>query len=426
MPFSKPLILAAVLLSTSVSSGAGADELTAADLIESNACPRLSDVTCTPGTLNDGTGVSWAGTDEQLKKVETNRLNELAIPFFKNKLKTDAAFRAEMASKMSPPPASEKVLLDFTVAQGVTAMSRKQLGLINAAADLAKKIGIGTGLFKKKYVEDRLFGDFFGYVSGQVVDQGLATQIASDFKTVRMELMAVIHDQIPAGNGRDRMINQVASVQFDGIDCSALGTFAMTSRWDNLLIPNAFYNPSSNRFTYCNGLGHYNSSLFQRYAVIAHELTHSVDPCAFERDGRKFPAPQIVSCLRDNESVGAKKQNKFDPPKLDPKIAALGEPLTDCGGGDQIGESFSDFMAAEVLSRMVLRMKPLTLEQKRTGFANAMRFPGECKESSEYDVHPQLRARIDRIFLANPAIQGEMQCTFAPKAPKPPRYCGKR
>lgn len=182
----------------------------------------------------------------------------------------------------------------------------------------------------------------------------------------------------------------------------------------------------------------------------------------------EYPMGNVLKCLRTTSSIGAKnfvaEDNKITQQQqqymaaaliaaqqalqaLSAKQAAGGEPVSRDGvkvkasspvalanykmagsvGGavtkmknpsfcdeDQIGESFSDWMAAEVLPEYISKNHSLTPEQYQLGYANARRLL--CKVEKDEDknrgraVHPQIDERINRIIMVNPKIRSQMGC----------------
>ena len=82
--------------------------------------------------------------------------------------------------------------------------------------------------------------------------------------------------------------------------------------------------------------------------------------------------------------------------------------------GDQIGESFADWLAAEILPRYVEKHLPSMSEsEKRIGYANTYKplcHPSESSEEVGFDPHPSTERRLNAIFLVNPKIRQQMGC----------------
>ncbi len=86
-------------------------------------------------------------------------------------------------------------------------------------------------------------------------------------------------------------------------------------------------------------------------------------------------------------------------------------------GDDQIGESFADWVSAEILPEYMSQYHPeLTAEKNELGYANVFR--GHCDNLTpsvdlslvKFDVHPPLKARVNKILLANPKVRKQMGC----------------
>ena len=262
----------------------------------------------------------------------------------------------------------------------------------------------------------------------------------------RLQVMPISDEQ------KKIMISKVSSISFDGTDCGNLN-YKRKQGEDivaSLLVPNAFYNPVQNNFRICAGFLLQSTSEFQIGEVIAHELSHSLDPCNIasgpsdlglkysnpqdiQKMENEYPIKNVLKCLRDKRSVGARN---FDlemqasiGPGAENRCANYGcssEPSKRNGGArsgappdsaanfcrnDQVGESFADWMAAEVLPTYMEDNYKLTTDQYRNGYANVFRTgcQGSFGQVSS-DIHPALELRINKILLANPKIQSQMGC----------------
>jgi hypothetical protein len=83
---------------------------------------------------------------------------------------------------------------------------------------------------------------------------------------------------------------------------------------------------------------------------------------------------------------------------------------------DQIGESFADWMAAEVLPNYMEQNYKLTTQQYQYGYGNARRLICRISENASQsranngDDHPLIEDRINRILLMNPKVRQQMGC----------------
>ncbi len=166
------------------------------------------------------------------------------------------------------------------------------------------------------------------------------------------------------------------------------------------------------------------------------------DPSDLQKMEQEYPVKNVIQCLRDPRSIGARNfslQNQGNclgctangmtgmlPPAIEPTAAGFGMGGSNFGAmppaeaaakanfceDDQIGESFSDWLAAEVLPTYMERNHKLTTDQYRNGYANAKRlFCGiEREGQAGRAVHPPVEGRINKIILANPKIRAQMGC----------------
>lgn len=144
-------------------------------------------------------------------------------------------------------------------------------------------------------------------------------------------------------------------------------------------------------------------------AVIAHELGHSFDSC---RWGAYFSGPwpfsKVGECLRTTKSVGARKRDDSQLDKMASKelVTALKLNPT-CNKtsyppqnlqADQLPESFADWFAAEVVSRL----KEINLSQVRVDLCDK-------KISRVESSYPSNAERLERIYHANTVIAEKMK-----------------
>lgn len=149
------------------------------------------------------------------------------------------------------------------------------------------------------------------------------------------------------------------------------------------------------------------------FAVFAHELGHSFDPCrwgAFFKN--KNPFQKIVSCLRNPQSVGAKKRDDskmealVNSGKLSKELSLALKLNPTCNKiqyppigvqADQIAESFADWFSAEVTSD--------------SDFLNNKTRSDLCSSKSlnSGSSYPTNQMRLERIYLAHPKIKKKLK-----------------
>lgn len=233
---------------------------------------------------------------------------------------------------------------------------------------------------------------------------------------------------------------KINEVKFEGINCQR---YADDSNHSHGSSPqNAFYNYTRNSVRYCGGLNLAGLSDYQLMYVMAHEIAHSIDPCrvadmtetssfsysSLTPDLEEFPF-KVLWCLRSEKSVYAfepstkvedRGHNEAD---LQPwQLALLGrspEAKPFCDKRDQINESFSDWMAAEVLARFMESRTETSRKQHIDGVAGIFR--SSCNQVHQlgvsgfdrgYSEHPSTIDRLTKITLAHPKVRELLGCSL--------------
>jgi hypothetical protein len=451
------LPLSIILLSTSVF----------ADV--SPLCNDLARFACAPGSYKDGTGEIKSESEisrfmssyaEKSRKALHDRFQKL-LSSPENSYFKDIA-TAGLGLKNSPQCSS-------TSAENVLACREN---LIDGLTTIAQKQALGplmprTGLERQGNLKD------LNYIiqnnSYQKVIQELNDQVQKDLgnpemtKKIQDKIFPKIKDLIVArlkqlsipDEQRNLMINKLSSISFEGTTCQELGGGRGRSNGEvvsSLLVPNAFYDPQRNIFKLCSGYLLQSTSEFQIATTIAHELSHGIDPCNvaqgpadmgfkystdqdLKRMESEYPIKNVLQCLRDKRSIGARGSNSTDDDEAirpEPYGGMSGNPMPIGMGsfnrnskavsgeprkasfcdGDQIGESFCDWMAAEVLPTYMEQNYKLTTEQYRNGYANARRLICSVQQEGmeSFGEHPPMENRINKIILVNPKVRAQMGC----------------
>lgn len=457
------LILAQSILLFSVPSFADVSPL----------CNDLARFACAPGSYKDGTGEIKSESEisrfmssyaEKSRAVLHDRFQKL-LSSPENSYFKDVAI-AGLGLKNSPQCSSSSP----------DDISACRENLLDGLTMLAQKQALGplmprTGLERPGNLRD------LNYIiqnnSYQKVIQELNDQVQKDlgnaemtkkiqdkiFPQVKQLIIARLKQLSIPDEQRNLMISKVNSISFEGTSCGELRGGRGRSNGEvvaSLLVPNAFYDPARNIFKHCSGYLLQSTSEFDIANTIAHELSHSIDPCNLARgpadmgfkystdqDLKKmeseYPIKNIIQCLRDERSIGASNPSSMEDkygetmgggmlgfpmpeepseykdsstsirrgrPPRGPKKASFCD-------GDQIGESFADWMAVEILPTYMEKNYKLTTEQYRNGYANANRLlcsiqPGEGGNIG--DEHPSAENRINKIILVNPKVRAQMGC----------------
>ena len=439
-------------------------------------CNDLARFSCAPGSYKDGTGEIKSESEisrfmssyaEKSRAVLHDRFQKL-LSSPDNTYFKDVAI-AGLGLKNSPQCSSAS-------ADDISACREN---LIDGLTTIAQKQALGplmprTGLERARNLKD------LNYIiqnnSYQKVIQELNDQVQKDLgnpemtKKIQDKVFPKIKELIIArlkqlsipDDQRNLMISKVSSISFEGTTCEELGGRGGRGRSNgevvsSLLVPNAFYDPARNIFKLCSGYLLQSTSEFQIATTIAHELSHSIDPCnvaqgpadmgfkySTQQDLKKmeneFPIKNVIQCLRDKRSIGARNFGSGNDEGDSNSGGMMGMPYSNGnpvpngygmgsfnGGGkptsrepkkasfcdgDQIGESFSDWMAVEVLPTYMEQNHKLTTEQYRNGYANARRLICSVQPdgSESFGEHPPIENRINKIILVNPKVRAQMGC----------------
>lgn len=152
------------------------------------------------------------------------------------------------------------------------------------------------------------------------------------------------------------------------------------------------------------------------FAVFAHEIAHSFDPCRWVAyfEGKENPFEKVQACLRNTASVGALKRDDSmletvaRREGLDATFAEMMKSNPTCSKkeyppagvqADQLPEAFADWFSAEVVGESKYAMPGL-----RADLCEAKQLrPGSSYVPNE--------VRLEKIYLANPKIRAKLKLT---------------
>lgn len=411
-------------------------------------CDSMTKLSCTPGTFDDGTGVALSDEEYQAKidpmkrkatEIYTkNILEMLQDPDAKYDFIRTMAIKATKQAN-TPNCISEKkkeqedcyktvagLLSSKSVNQMFSPMPKAGMGIamglpVDPGFDLAAYDALMENTAYKESLE-RARKKTLKIVSDDRLDQKIEKKI---FPRVKELLISKIKSSISDVKTRDALISKIQNITYAGNDCASLVPGRPEENTVNgLMVENAYYSPKKQEFRFCNGYLLNNTSEFMIVKVIAHELSHSIDPghidqpkgvgFSYQQDAKstlqdlenQFPFKGVAGCLRSKESIGARTINTYKAPSSTNPFAKK----------DQIGESFSDWMAAELLPEYMDQYHPrLTQNQRLTGYSNVFRTYCSEKRRSDFDVHPDVMDRIDRLLMANPEVRKQVGCSSKSK-----------
>tara|TARA_Y100000590_G_scaffold259270_1_gene290961 strand:+ start:28807 stop:30045 length:1239 start_codon:yes stop_codon:yes gene_type:complete len=201
-----------------------------------------------------------------------------------------------------------------------------------------------------------------------------------------------------------------------------------------------------NEIHICSGLG-INMDYMNPHAlihIIAHEFSHSIDPCALEvgRGREKYSAkdfyPKLVNCLRgtENGSCEGAELNCTEKGEVERYCKALypsewkechkalsGAPSCVVGGHshkegyihgvqEQINEGFSDFMASEVLGGILKNESPQVKADALLSIGSQIsRRHDGCNRNPRKNSHPNAFIRLNKILMSSEKGRASFNCS---------------
>lgn len=393
-----------------------------------NPCNDLAHFSYRPENYDDGTGTSIPASAyaDKIKafRTETENLARASLEnkLLKNKKARKLALKAAGLNDDSDPAQLVSILSkkmayqitpDIIGAKVVPAYPKPTVAELTAWYDFTDNTLVASEITAlHKQIEEK--------VKVPNLEQKIRDTIFPNVKTI---LINKINSVVADPEKREMMTDKISKIEFKGVRCNeAIATG--DSRTSELLTLGGYYHSETTppSFTFCNGTLLNNTSEFSIADIIAHELTHSIDPCNIEKSTRtnpiyskpndlnqseqEYPIQGLISCLRSEASVKALRN-------LNSKSQSTSENIF-CDN-DQIGEAVSDWMAAEVVPEYIQKYHPtLTPEQSQIGYANILRYGAseeyEKYRSSGFDNHSSVRDRINKIFAINPLARKQMNC----------------
>jgi hypothetical protein len=400
--------------------------------IAASICSDLAAQTCAQGEHNDGTGVSSLTAPFDFMNSEILRINpKLKIEFSRilsGNAGADLRQLAITAYKFEQEPDCQNTgdnvnCLDLISDQMFNTYIARQFGGVSQTR---------VALSNSALAELHLVSDLrYLQIEKSIADEQKALVPKSIIKNIEQnvypKVLALLKARIRslpiAHKQKNSILNKIGSVKFAGADCTAVG--AANSQLAQAFLPNAFYNPENNTFAFCLGYLRISTSEFNIVHTIAHELSHSIDPCSISSKtsvvpvSKKFSNTKIddsylrknfISCLRSSRSAGAKHFQDDAPLATNPAEGSAYNDTARLCGKDQINETVADWFAAEIVSEYSENhLTNLSVAQKQAGFANIMR--PTCLEVLETeDRHPSAVDRINGILLTQPKLRAQMGC----------------
>lgn len=246
------------------------------------------------------------------------------------------------------------------------------------------------------------------------------------FGELKKTMIAKIENEIPDPQ-KTAMVKRLEAVRFDTKMCIADGMPSVGA-----MSYSAFYQPEINNLTICPRLLLSATTDTQLTFVLGHELAHSIDPCFigvpvgyatnnqqtpvidyspsqtmnYSERLKQFPYASVIQCLRDKKSAFSKTA-VFKP--ANPAGSYLSFFEQACAK-DQIGESFSDWMAIESAAPLLEQsQKEKSPDELQKEYAAV--FSTKCKDIQPgFDPHPNVERRTNGVLGINPFVRRILKC----------------
>jgi hypothetical protein len=448
----KPQILKTLLLSSifllSISAFAETSPL----------CDDLANLTCAPGSYDDGTGVVKSGPEvsQFLNSYTEKSKAELRARIENTLNKPDSSYFKDLAMAgfglKDSPQCTSSLQKDISTCHEnlvdalATLAQNQALGDLMPHTELERRGGLKDLSFLiQDHTYTKIINDFSEQAQKDLNSPEAAKKIQEKTFPQVKELLVNRLNQLSIPDDQKKvMISKINSISYQGSNCAEIAGVG-GSVVSPLLVPNAFYDAKTNTFKFCSGFLLQSTSEFQIAFIVAHELGHSIDPCyvGVGPDGlgfkysqtkdtkemeKEYPIKNIIQCLRDDRSIGAINlnamfQEKFPNQQMPTNPYASTDALPSFCQQDQITESVADWIGAEVISDYISKNYKLSTDQARNGYSNIFRLSCTSPIGGGMmfpTVHPQLEKRINKIILANPQVRSQMGC---PRKPAKTVYC---
>jgi hypothetical protein len=244
---------------------------------------------------------------------------------------------------------------------------------------------------------------------------------SSLIRELRTEVVSAAKRFLPDTQETAELLKKISKVEYADDQCPP---FPFDSLLSGVSQIGALYDDAINKIRICRGLANSVTSRFALSTALAHEITHSIDPCTLrapskpsepklsnlEEYDKQSPWAPLIECLR--------KKGSFDA-----KFIAKEYRAENCRE-DQIVEAVPDFIAAEVVGSLIKKGKlpAANPDEAMLGLKNALRFGcGSTDSGRNGDPHSSIEIRVERSLALQPDIRKALQCGAIPTDQK---YCG--
>jgi hypothetical protein len=430
-------------------------------------CQDLYRLSCAAGEYDDGTGISQGGSslEDKVASFKTQASTLLKAKYENLLSEGDSAYVRELAlaayglkDTSFCEAATSKTCISL-LAKNMADLSLKRMFAQNTyaygkavQAPGVQDLDLLVSNSRFKEAEKAVSQDMQKKIKSLTIDE---KKISDEiFPKVKSLIIDLIEKRVADPATKDLLRKKISSITYNGSSCGVTGAFDSGPSLTALLVPNAFYDPNANSFQFCNGFLLMSNSEFMLAHVIAHELSHSFDPCwitkgpsttAFtypsldlKTSEETYPFKDVISCLRTPESVEAKSAEDLMKSMQSSYGGGMGGSVPMGYGigsapqvvhplcaGDQLGEALPDWIATEILPTYIAdRFPNLTPSQRQIGYSNVWR--SSCVPAgtplNPMDPHIETQHRVNRLLILNPLVRKQMGCPDV--LPAGTRYCG--
>ncbi len=264
---------------------------------------------------------------------------------------------------------------------------------------------------------NRSVENLFEQISTRAFDSAFKTKLENILKDVKKQAKDLVLSWVLEIKDKQKIIHKIDTVQlywFDKIEGSPFEKAPLEFlRWG------LAYDPPQNRINVGVEAKSYSSDA-NYFAVIAHEIGHSIDPCRWSFYFQSpNPFTKLISCLRSDKGAQAKERNDdkmnwaIENHKLTQEMADSLKEHPTCNRSfyppegtqkDQILETFADWFSAEVFAKST--------------YNNQFPRPDLCenKKLSSGSSYLTNTDRLMKVYLSHPNILKKLK-------PKPNHYC---
>lgn len=429
-------------------------------------CEDLAELACSPTDSVDDTGTALADSESPVKDVDQFYIARMPVyqGWFKQILQKDegqyfqrqALFALGLQKEYPcdkvfdvklPRPDLEDKCRDL-LAKNLVRVTRAQLlpghEEVFQSSTALQDLGpmLRSGIYTS--IKDRINQD----IQGTFKEANLKSRIRDKIMPRAKQLIVAKIERMDIPDAtKSRMKMKVKGIQFDGTDCSEqIDDKARKHSLDGLFYQAAYYDPKSNVFRFCDGLGFLGDSESMLLSIVGHELAHSIDPCQMQigyealndsyssrraKAESQVPYPMLLRCLRDPKSIGAKvdsllaSEAPFYLRMIDLEGILHERDGPQFCGHDQIGECIADWFAFEALGQHIAETRMNKSHKENLAYVkNTFRAlcptPGKKAKGSKFYVHPKTYDRINRLLIRQPEVRKSIGC---PSENKKYGYC---